>query len=161
YVACFSRPTVEMAAHSGFNALFAPFAATMMFGSLQEAEAQFKAVACEAGYPHSKVMCSYFFCLADSPAETHRAQERLLYYLQGILPAFPDDRRTAPPHIAYFVDIVERLQAMQPGGVGERSMVSGDREQCLATSPEVEDAGLGGLVLYMHCGADNQRNRRG
>ena len=60
YVACFSRPTVEMAARSGFNAIFAPFAATMMFRSLQEAPAQFKALAREAGYPHSKVMSRTF-----------------------------------------------------------------------------------------------------
>jgi len=77
YVACFSRPTVEMAARSGFNAIFAPFAATMMFGSLLEAAAQCKALAREAGYPHSKVMCSYFFCLADSAAETLRETFRL------------------------------------------------------------------------------------
>ena len=34
YVACFSRPTVEMAAEQGFHTLFAPFAAAMMFGSV-------------------------------------------------------------------------------------------------------------------------------
>jgi alkanesulfonate monooxygenase SsuD/methylene tetrahydromethanopterin reductase-like flavin-dependent oxidoreductase (luciferase family) len=160
YVACFSRPTVEMAARGGFNAIFAPFAATMMFGSLQEAAAQFKALACEAGYPHSKVMCSYFFCLADSPAETLRAKERLLYYLQGILPAFPDDRRTAPPHIAYFVDIVERLQAMQPGDLGERSIVTGDLEQCLATLKHVEAAGIEEVILYFNFGAYSHTDTR-
>ena len=51
YVACFSRPTVEMAARGGFHAIFAPFAAAMMFGSIQEATAQFKAMAREAGHP--------------------------------------------------------------------------------------------------------------
>jgi hypothetical protein len=100
----------------------------------------------EAGYPHSKVMCSYFFCLTDSPAETLRAQERLLYYLQGILPAFPDDRRTAPPHIAYFVDIVERLRAMQPQDLGERSIVTGNLAQCLATLQKVEAAGIAEVI---------------
>jgi alkanesulfonate monooxygenase SsuD/methylene tetrahydromethanopterin reductase-like flavin-dependent oxidoreductase (luciferase family) len=160
YVACFSRPTVEMAARSGFNAIFAPFAATMMFGSLQEAAAQFRALAREAGYLHSKVMCSYFFCLADSPAETLRAKERLLYYLQGILPAFPDDRRTAPPHIAYFVDIVERLRAMQPGDLGERSIVTGDLEQCLATLKHVEAAGIAEVILYFNFGAYSHTNTR-
>ena len=160
YVACFSRPTVEMAARSGFNAIFAPFAAAMMFGSIQEAAAQFKATARAAGYPDSRVMCSYFFSLADSPAETLRAKERLLYYLQSILPAFPDDRRTAPPHIAYFVDIVERLRATQPQELGERSIVTGDLEQCLATLKKVEAAGIAEVILYFNFGAYSHANTR-
>src|SRR5262249_50377815 len=88
YVASFRRQAVGMAAGRGFTAIFAPFAATRRLAGLQEAGAGFRALAGEAGYPHSKVMCSSFFCLADSPAETLRAKERLLYYLQGILPAF-------------------------------------------------------------------------
>jgi len=131
----------------------------MMFGSMQEAVAQFKVMAREAGYPHSKVMCSYFFCLTDSPAETLRAQERLLYYLQGILPAFPDDRRTAPPHIAYFVDIVERLRAMQPQDLGERSIVTGDLAQCLATLQKAEAAGIAEVILYFNFGLTATRTR--
>ena len=152
YVACFSRPTVEMAARGGFDAIFAPFAATMMFGSVQAATAEFKAMARQAGYPDSTVMCSYFFCLADSAVETVMAKERLLYYLHAILPAFPDDRRTAPPHIAYFVDIVERLKAMTPQEVGERSIVTGDLEQCLATLKQVEEAGIEEVILYFNFG---------
>src|SRR5262249_28842708 len=160
YVACFSRPTVEMAARSGFNAIFAPFAAAMMFGSIQEAAAQFKAMAREAGYPDSQVMCSYFFCLTDAPAETLHAKERLLYYLQSVLPAFPDDRRTAPSHIAYFVDIVERLRSMQPQDLGERSIVTGDLEQCLATLKTVEAAGITEVILYFNFGGYSHADTR-
>ncbi|MDH3598719.1 MAG: LLM class flavin-dependent oxidoreductase [Candidatus Tectomicrobia bacterium] len=152
YVACFSRPTVEMAARGGFNAIFAPFAATMMFGSVQEATSQFQAMAQEAGHQHSRVMCSYFFSLADNDAETLQAKERLLHYLHAILPAFPDDRRTAPPHIAYFVDIVERLRAMTPEGLGERSIVTGNLDQCLKTLKSVEAAGIEEVILYFNFG---------
>ncbi|MBI3327330.1 MAG: LLM class flavin-dependent oxidoreductase [Nitrospinae bacterium] len=152
YVACFSRPTVEMAARCGFHAIFAPFAATMMFGSVQEATAQFKAMAREAGHPDSRAMCSYFFSLADTKAEERRAKERLLYYLHNVLPAFPDDRATAPPHIAYFVDIVERLKAMQPQDMGERSIVTGALEQCITTLKKVEEAGIEEVILYFNFG---------
>jgi len=152
YVACFSRPTVEMAARGGFNAIFAPFAATMMFGSVQEATLQFQTMAQEAGHQHSRVMCSYFFSLADHDAEARRAKERLLYYLHAILPAFPDDRRTAPPHIAYFVDIVDRLRTMTPEGLGERSIVTGNLEQCLKTLKSVEAAGIEEVILYFNFG---------
>src|ERR1041384_7530891 len=42
YVACFSEPTMRMAAENGFNIIFAPFAASMMFGSLASAVPRFK-----------------------------------------------------------------------------------------------------------------------
>ena len=45
YVACFSRPTVEMAAEQGFHTLFAPFAAAMMFGSVGAAVQTYKQLA--------------------------------------------------------------------------------------------------------------------
>jgi alkanesulfonate monooxygenase SsuD/methylene tetrahydromethanopterin reductase-like flavin-dependent oxidoreductase (luciferase family) len=160
YVACFSRPTVEMAAHGGFHAIFAPFAAAMMFGSIEEATAQFKAMAREAGYPDSRVMCSYFFCLADSAAEELSAKQRLLHYLHSILPAFPDNRRTAPPHIAYFVDIVESLKAMTPEQFGERSIVTGDVEQCVTTLKKVEAAGIEEVILYFNFGGYSHAETR-
>ena len=42
YVACFSQPTLMYAARNGFNCIFAPFAAAMMYGSVQQAVAEFK-----------------------------------------------------------------------------------------------------------------------
>jgi hypothetical protein len=72
--------------------------------------------------------------------------------LKSILPAFPSDRETAPPHIAYFVDIVERLQNMQPEQVGERSIVTGDVESCIATLKKCEAAGIEEVILYFNFG---------
>jgi len=37
YVACFSKPSIELAARLRVNTIFAPFAAAMRFGSVQEA----------------------------------------------------------------------------------------------------------------------------
>src|SRR5919202_4005862 len=81
YVACFSEPTMRMAAEQGFNIIFAPFAASMVFGSLANAVARFKELASQAGYPDARAMCSYFTCVTDTEAERRAAQERLLYYL--------------------------------------------------------------------------------
>src|SRR5579859_1335153 len=113
YVACFSEPTMRMAAEQGFHIIFAPFAASMMFGSLANAVAKFKALAGEAGFPDSRAMCSYFTCIADTPAEKLAAQERLLYYLTNFIPAVPQDPAKTPPHIRYFVDIADRVKRMQ------------------------------------------------
>jgi alkanesulfonate monooxygenase SsuD/methylene tetrahydromethanopterin reductase-like flavin-dependent oxidoreductase (luciferase family) len=152
YVAAFSRPTVEMAAHHGFNVIFAPFAAAMMFGSLADAAAEFRRLAAEAGHPDSRVMCSYFFGLADDAAAERRFKERVLFYLQSITPAFPGDPATAPPHIAYFVDIVHRLQSMSASDLGGRSVVTGDAERCMAHLKQVERAGIAEVILYFNVG---------
>ncbi len=153
YVAAFSRPTVEMAARNGFNVIFAPFAASMMFGSLAEATAEFKRLAREAGHPDSRVMCSYFFGLADDAEGERRFKERVLFYLKAVTPAFPGDPATAPPHIAYFVEIVRRLLAMNPEDLGERSVVTGNADRCIAHLKQLEQIGVEEVILYFNVGA--------
>ena len=51
YVACFSKPSIELAARLRVNTIFAPFAAAMLFGSVQEAARESKRMAREAGHP--------------------------------------------------------------------------------------------------------------
>src|SRR5439155_20524160 len=99
YVACFSKPSVELAARLRVNTIFAPFAAAMVFGSVQQAAQESKRMAREAGHPDPKAMCSYFTSVAHSADEENHARERLLHYLQGVLPAFPSDRSRVAPHI--------------------------------------------------------------
>jgi alkanesulfonate monooxygenase SsuD/methylene tetrahydromethanopterin reductase-like flavin-dependent oxidoreductase (luciferase family) len=157
YVACFSAPTMELAARNGFNIIFAPFAAAMMFGSLEEAAAKFKRLATEAGFPDSKVKCSYFVALADGEQEQMRARERLLYYLHGVLPALPGDISKAPPHIAYFADIVKKIQTMEPATLRERSIVTGTPQHCLEHLKRVEAAGIDEVICYFNFGGLDHR----
>lgn len=153
YVACFSKPTMEMAARNGFNAIFAPFAAAMMLGSVQQAAAFHRERAAEAGHPNVRTMCSYFVAVVDSPAEALKAKERLITYLRGVVPALPGDRAKAPPHIAYFVDIVERLLSMKPEQLGDRSIITGSPEECIASLQKVEAAGIEEVIVYFNFGA--------
>jgi alkanesulfonate monooxygenase SsuD/methylene tetrahydromethanopterin reductase-like flavin-dependent oxidoreductase (luciferase family) len=153
YVACFSEPTMQVAAEMGFNVIFAPFAAAMMFGSLAEAADRFRSLAAEAGHPETKVKCSYFVALADNETEQQAARERLLFYLRGIVPAFPADRSTAPPHIAYFADIVDRIMSMDPADLGERSIVTGTPDQVTEQLKRVEAAGIDEVICYFNYGA--------
>jgi alkanesulfonate monooxygenase SsuD/methylene tetrahydromethanopterin reductase-like flavin-dependent oxidoreductase (luciferase family) len=152
-VAAFSRPTVEFAAENGFDVIFAPFAASMMFGSLENAVGEFKEIAAKAGHPNSKALCSYFFGLADNDAEERAVKERLLFYLKAITSAFPGDINTAPPHIAYFVDIVNKLLSMEPKDLGERSIVTGNPERVTEHLKSVEAAGISEVILYFNMGA--------
>ena len=76
YVACFSRPTKsEWRRGNEFNAILPPCDHDVW--RPQEAVAQFQALAREAGYPRSKVMCRTFSA-SPTPAEALCAKERLL-----------------------------------------------------------------------------------
>ncbi len=152
YVACFSEPTMRMAAEQGFNIIFAPFAASMMFGSLGNAVARFKELASAAGYPNSTAMCSYFTCITDTPEQKRAAQERLLYYLTNFIPAVPQDPERTPPHIRYFVDIAERVKRMQAQDLGERSIVTGTVDEVIRQFEQVEAAGIEEVICYFNFG---------
>ena len=157
YVACFSKPSIELAARLRVHTIFAPFAAAMLYGLVQEAAREAKRMAIEGGLPDPKVMCSYFVSVAHSAAEADRACERLLYYLHNVIPVLPNDRSTAPPHIAYFVDIVERLRAMRPSQLGDRSIITGDAEHCIEVLKSCEEGGLSEIILYFNYGELDHR----
>src|SRR5262249_38242051 len=66
YVACFSKPSMELAARLRVNSIFAPFAAAMLFGSVENAARESQRMAREAGMADPKVMCSYFCSVAQT-----------------------------------------------------------------------------------------------
>lgn len=153
YVASFSEHSMRLAAARGYNILFAPFAASMVFGTLADAVAKFKELARAAGHPNVKAACSYFTAIADSEAEVRAAKERLVFYLKGISPAFPHDMSKAPPSLQYFKEIVDRIHAMTPDQVGERSIVTGGRDDVVAQLKRVEAAGIDEVIMYFSFGA--------
>jgi alkanesulfonate monooxygenase SsuD/methylene tetrahydromethanopterin reductase-like flavin-dependent oxidoreductase (luciferase family) len=130
----------------------------MLFGSVQEAARESKRMAREAGHPDPKVMCSYFVAVAHGNDEADRARERLLHYLHSVIPVLPGDRSKAPPHIAYFVDMVERLRAMKPSQLGDRSIVTGDAEHCIEVLKTCEAGGISEVILYFNFGELNHRD---
>ncbi|MBI2756360.1 MAG: LLM class flavin-dependent oxidoreductase [Chloroflexi bacterium] len=150
YVACFSEPTMRMAAENGFNIIFAPFAASMVFGSLKAAVDKFKELATAAGFPSSRAMCSYFTAIADTPEQKRAAQARLLDYLTNFIPAVPQDPATAPPTLRYFVDIANRVKSMKPEDLGERSIVTGTVEDVIRQFEQVEAAGIEEVICYFN-----------
>src|SRR5919202_126612 len=99
---------MRMAAQGEFNIIFAPFAASVVFGSLAAAAAKFRGFAEEAGHPHLRAKCSYFVALADTPAEQLAAKERLKFYQRGVRGASPTSAAEAPASYAYFEQIAKR-----------------------------------------------------
>ncbi len=152
YVASFSRPSLEKAAKIGENVIFAPFAASMVFGNVQNAVAEFKSISEANGFKGKKTMCSYFINVTENAEETEKTKQRMLKYFHGILPAFPSDVEKAPPHIRYFVDIVHRLKNMKTTDLGEKSIIVGDAEHCVKVLKQCEAAGIEEVILYFNFG---------
>ncbi len=145
YVACFSRPSMELAAKWDWNIIFAPFAAAMVYGSLAAGVAAY-AEQCARTHDRAprRAMCSYFIHIADTPAEEAYGRECLVRYFQdALIAAFPADAKTVPPTYAYFVQIVESLRAMRPEGLTSKSILVGSPQQIIDELKEIED-GEGG-----------------
>ncbi|MEW9672074.1 LLM class flavin-dependent oxidoreductase [Ammoniphilus sp. 3BR4] len=152
YVAAFSEPSIQKAAEMGEHIIFAPFAANMVFGSLEGAVSHFNQLSNKAGFKGKKASCSYFINVTDSPEETEKTKQRMLRYFTGLVPAFPSDPTTAPPHIRYFVDIVEKLKNMKTDDLSDKSIIVGDAEYVTEALKRCEAAGLDEIILYFDFG---------
>ena len=154
YVACFSRPSMELAAANDWNVIYAPFAAAMVYGSLAEAVKVYRE-ACEAmhGRPARRAMCSYFVHIADTPEEEAYGREALIrYFKDALVAAFPGDPATAPPTYRYFVQIVELLRNMKAESLTSKSILVGPREKIVEELKQVEAAGIAEVILYFNYG---------
>ncbi|WP_227937596.1 LLM class flavin-dependent oxidoreductase [Alkalihalobacillus deserti] len=152
YVAAFSEPSILKAAEMGEHVIFAPFAATMVFGSVANAVNRFKDESAKHGFSGKQAKCSFFLNVTETQEETEATKERMLKYFTGLVPAFPDDPSTAPPHIRYFVDIVEKLKNMKTDDLSEASIIVGDGEYVTAKLKELEDAGIEEVIIYFDFG---------
>jgi alkanesulfonate monooxygenase SsuD/methylene tetrahydromethanopterin reductase-like flavin-dependent oxidoreductase (luciferase family) len=154
YVACFSRPSMELAARNDWNIIYAPFAAAMVYGSLadavrvysQECEDKFKR-------PARRAMCSYFVHIADTPQEEAYGREALIrYFHDALIAAFPSDAKTVPPTYRYFVEIVDILRNMKAESLTAKSVLVGSAARIVEDLKAVEAAGIGEVILYFNYG---------
>ncbi|WP_413376721.1 LLM class flavin-dependent oxidoreductase [Alkalihalobacillus sp. 1P02AB] len=152
YVAAFSEPSVLKAAEMGENVIFAPFAASMVFGSIANAVNRFTEASEKHGFSGKQAKCSYFLNVTDSAIEAEKTKERMLKYFTGLVPAFPSDPSTAPPHIRYFVDIVEKLKNMKTDDLSENSIIVGDADYVTAKLKEIEKSGIEEVIIYFDFG---------
>jgi len=152
YVAAFSEPSLEKAAEMGENVIFAPFAASMVFGSISNAVNAFNDSSQKHGFSGKGVRCSYFINVVDFADEAEKTKQRMLKYFHGLVPAFPSDPSKAPPHIRYFVDIVDRLNQLKTSDLSEQTIIVGDAEYCTQALKKVEEAGIEEVILYFDFG---------
>src|SRR6185312_11350383 len=110
----FSRFSMELAAKWDWNLLLAPFAATILFGSLANAVTAYREIcekAAKPAKPARKVKCSYFIHIGEGEAERQRARERMVDYITmaGLRKTMSQGGKGAlPPSMAYFKQMGER-----------------------------------------------------
>jgi len=154
YVACFSRPSMELAAANDWNIIYAPFAAAMVYGSLADAVHVYREQ-CEQehGRPARRAMCSYFVHIADTPEEDQAGREALIrYFHDALIAAFPGDPAKAPPTYRYFVEICNILRDMKPENLTNKSVLIGSPQKIIDDLKLVEAAGITEVILYFNYG---------
>jgi alkanesulfonate monooxygenase SsuD/methylene tetrahydromethanopterin reductase-like flavin-dependent oxidoreductase (luciferase family) len=152
-VACFSRPTMELAAKRDWNIIFAPFAAAMVYGSLKNAVDTYAAECATHGRAPRTSSCSYFIHIADDAQEESYGRESLLHYFKdALIGSFPSDAKTVPPSLAYFIDIVKILDNMKAEDLTAKSVLIGSPEKIIADLRGVEASGISEVILYFNYG---------
>src|SRR5262245_30987357 len=155
YVACFSRPSMELAARNDWNVIYAPFAAAMVYGSLADAVRIYRET-CQQQYkrPMRRAMCSYFIHVAADRREEQYGREALVRYVQdALIAAFPSSSgEKVPPTYKYFVDIVNILRDMRPEKLTDKSILCGSPQHIVDTLKQVEQAGIAEVILYFNYG---------
>jgi alkanesulfonate monooxygenase SsuD/methylene tetrahydromethanopterin reductase-like flavin-dependent oxidoreductase (luciferase family) len=153
YVASFSKPSIELAARLGCGLVVAPFAAAMSYGGLRQVADLYRDSCEKYGRAPGRLICSYFTHFADDKAQEDAQRARQIrYYRECVIPALPGDPKTAPPSYRYFIDMVERLQKVEPEDLTENSVLLGNSMRIAETLKKVEAAGFSEVILYFNVG---------
>ncbi len=153
YVACFSRISLELAAKNGWNIIFAPFAAAMVYGSLAKAVQEYREACVKYGKKPGKAMCSYFIHIASTPTEEDYGREALMrYFKECLVGAFPTDPKTVPPTLKYFLNIVDILDNMKKENLTSKSILVGSPQKVIDDLKEIEAAGISEVIMYFNYG---------
>jgi alkanesulfonate monooxygenase SsuD/methylene tetrahydromethanopterin reductase-like flavin-dependent oxidoreductase (luciferase family) len=153
YIGSFSKPSIELAARLGCGLIVAPFAAAISYGGLKQVADLYNETCIKHGRKPGRLMCSYFTHFYDNPRqEAVQRARQIRYYRECAIPALPSDPKSAPPSYAYFVDMVERLQKLQPEHLTENSVLLGNSQGITDTLKKVEAAGYSEVILYFNVG---------
>ena len=153
YVASFSKPSIELAARLDCGLIVAPFAAALSYGGLKQVADLYKETCLAAGNKPGRLVCSYFTHFADNKEQENAQRARQIrYYKECVIPAFPNDPKTAPPSYRYMVEMTERLHHVKPEDLTENSVLLGSAQQITDTLKKVEAAGFDEVILYFNVG---------
>ena len=155
YMGSFSRFSMELAARWDWNLLLAPFASTILFGSLGNAVDAYREICAGKGVPARKVKCSYFIHIGEGPKEAEAALERMVSYISmaGLRKTMSQGGRgQLPPSMEYFKKIGEKLNDPKVGDFDDNSLLYGSPQRIIDTLRRVQAVGIDEVILYFNFG---------
>jgi alkanesulfonate monooxygenase SsuD/methylene tetrahydromethanopterin reductase-like flavin-dependent oxidoreductase (luciferase family) len=155
YMGSFSRFSMELAATWDWNLLLAPFAATILFGNLDNAVAAYREICAKAEKPEQKVKCSYFIHIGEGEDERQQALERMVGYItmSGLRKTMSQGGQGAlPPTMEYYKKIGARLNDAKASDFDDNSLLYGSPQQIIDTLKRVEAIGIDEVILYFNFG---------
>jgi alkanesulfonate monooxygenase SsuD/methylene tetrahydromethanopterin reductase-like flavin-dependent oxidoreductase (luciferase family) len=155
YMASFSKFSMELAARFDWNLLLAPFASTILFGSLGNAVAAYREICAARKAPVRKVKCSYFLHIGGAPAQMQEARERMVNYISmaGLRKKMSQGGTgPLPPTMEYFKKIGEKLNDPSGSQFDDNSILFGSSQQIIDTLKRVEEIGIDEVILYFNFG---------
>ena len=156
YMGSFSSFSMEIAADLDWNLLQAPFAATMVFGGLEQAVQAYRDICEKKEKEARKVKCSYFIHMGTSDADKDYALARLIDYftLSGLRKkSTQGGAGPLPPTMQYYRDIGKVLADPKKDDFDHNSILLGGAPEIIDQLKKVEGYGIDEVILYFNLGA--------
>lgn len=153
YIACFSRPTLDVTTRYGYGMSIAPFAAGLGFGGVDKQVQEYREK-CEAnGHKPGTVNSSYFLHIADTPAEEQAARERQVrFFVENAAPAMKTAREGNNKSYEYWYSWAEKVSSLKPEDLKPGSVLLGSPEQIGEAVAKIESEGVEKIGLYVNIG---------
>ncbi|MGH7907801.1 MAG: LLM class flavin-dependent oxidoreductase [Candidatus Binataceae bacterium] len=153
YVACFSRPSMELGAAHDWHIVYAPFSAAMAYGSLAAGVKAYEDECAKYGRRRRRVVCSVYVHLAQTPEEDRYGRERIVsYFRDALLPALPNDPEKIPPNYRYFLKIADSVNNMRADTFTSSSVGIGPPAKIIEMLKAIEAAGVDEVVVGFNFG---------
>jgi len=152
-VACFSRPSMELAAANDWPIVYAPFSAALAYGSLADGVKAYEAQCESHGRERRQVVCSVYLHIAETPTAEAYGRERVVsYFKDALMPALPSDPALVPPNYRYFLKIAEGVRNMRPENFSSSSVCIGPPARLIEHLKVIEAAGVDEVVVGFNFG---------
>lgn len=153
YVACFSKPTLELTAKHGYGMSIAPFAAGLSFGGVDRQITAYRE-GCEAnGHKPGPVNSSYFLHIADTPEQELAARERQVrFFRENAAPTMRTARKSQNKSYAYWHDWADKVSNLKPEDLKPGSVLLGSPQQITDAVAKIAAEGVEEIGLYINIG---------
>jgi alkanesulfonate monooxygenase SsuD/methylene tetrahydromethanopterin reductase-like flavin-dependent oxidoreductase (luciferase family) len=151
YMGSFSEYSMGLAARHDWNLMLAPFAASLVFGGLEQAIEAYRELCIKAGGTPRGVKISYFIHICDAPEDDYFAADGLIdYFTLSGLRAKSGPGVKLPPTMAYYQKIREALADIKKEDLSNHSILVGSPQKIIDRLKEIEALGVEEVMLYFN-----------